>query len=199
MWDTTRASTLCRTSNSRRFFCRDRKSMMMIVNAPKQCGLPKKPALPEICFDPLGLDDFWCYEEDQFIGLCLDQALLEQIAKPRNIAQKRRLCSTYRVGGLDHSADHDRAAIGHQYLGCSLLGRQDVVSIDGAAGLSIFNIDGEKDCAVRSNLRSDRKPQNRVDVGNAGIGILSGRGVNRDLDALFHFSLHIALGDNPRT
>ena len=40
----------------------------------------------------LGLDDFRGDEENQFIGFRLNQALLEEIAEPRNVAQDQGVC-----------------------------------------------------------------------------------------------------------
>lgn len=126
----------------------------MIVNAPKESGLPKKPAERLIYFHRLSLDDFRRDEEDQFIRFGLNQSLLEQVAKPRNAAQKRRLRCADGVGGLDDSTDHYRAAIGHQHLRCSLLGRHDVVVIALSGGLRVLDVHGEEDRVVSGDLRS---------------------------------------------
>ncbi len=58
------------------------------------------------------------------------RTMLEQVAKVRDIPEQRHLRDAQRVLGLDHAANHHRAAVGHQHLRGRLLRDQGRVAAD---------------------------------------------------------------------
>ena len=95
--------------------------------------------------------------------------MLEQVAKVRDVPEHRHLRNAQRVLGLDHAANHHRAAIGHQNLRGRLLRNQGWVAQSvfvAIVGQCVFHIHVEEDGPFRCDLRSHCQSQESIHVGS---------------------------------
>src|SRR5271163_3149800 len=136
--------------------------------ASLSAGSPRKPAAWAVLTSRLRLNDARSNEENKLLVFRVYGTVLEQVAQVRYVAKQRYLLDAQRVLSLDHAANHDRAAIGYQHLGGSLLGDEFWVAIcicHAKVRQGVFHIHIEEDGAFRRDLRSHRQPQESVHIG----------------------------------
>src|SRR5579862_4772163 len=151
--------------------------------------------------DSLCLNDSRRNEEDQFLVLCVDDVVLEQVAQHRDAAQQRNLRDVDRVLRLDDAADHHRAAVGHQYLRGRLLRDQFGVALNLLTEVrrGVLHVDVQEDRVFRSDLRSYRQPQESINVSHGRRTTQLRLRHDRHAHTLFHQGLDVVLGNDTRT
>src|SRR5579862_3507565 len=151
--------------------------------------------------DSLCLNDSRRNEEDQFLVLCVDDVVLEQVAQHRDAAQQRNLRDVDRVLRLDDAADHHRAAVGHQYLRGRLLRDQFGVALHFLTEVrrGVFHVHVQEDGVLRRDLRSHRQAQERVNVGHGRRTTQLRLRHDRYAHALPDQRLNVVLGHDSRT
>src|SRR2546421_161945 len=100
--------------------------------------------------------------------VCLNSVAINQVPLQRNASQQRNLVDGHRVLGLDHSANHHRAAISNQDVGRRLLRDQRGVQLGAGhtaeIGNGVFQVQLKKYGVVGGDLRRYLEPQECVNI-----------------------------------